>query len=468
MERWFHLEDNGTTAKTEVLSGLTTFLTAVYILFVNAAILSETGMPVNGVFVATALSGAVCTLFVAIYANLPLAVSPAMSVNSFFAYTLCLGLGYHWKEALAITFFAGILHVVIIVTPLRKHLIAAIPNHLGIAAGTGLGLMIASIAIRNTGLFGLSSPYSDAVTSSALLAPSVSRFYNFSKFVPLLAATIMLCLLALEQKNGERYAALPVSILLTTFLCFPIYLPRFQEIFSSSLSMWSDFAEVSFSFFGSPGIGSIFISPIVTTKTLLLILLLALTNILDSFGTITGLRHMDRATFLTREDTPSSTKTALPRIDRAMVANSFGGVLSSLFGSSTAAVYLESATGMSTGGRTGLSGIVIGLLFLLCIPISGILRSIPIEAVAPTMVYAGISMIIGVRDIKWDKIEEAFPAFLTIMLIPLSSSILDGICVGIISYILIAFVLGKRKDVKPTLYVISLAYIATKVLQFLL
>ena len=472
LERFFHLAENETTAKTELGSGIIMFLTALYILFVNGVILSQIGMPIIGVFVATALAAATCTFIVAFYANLPFMMAPGMSINSFFAVVICLGAGYHWKEALCITFIAGIVHVLLILTPFRKKLVIAIPEHLGIASGAGLGLLIAFIGIANSGLFNIEASISfnaaKSSLSSILYFQTPFTAFDITVLIPIIAAVILLIMLAVEQKTGEKYGALPISILLTAFICIPFSLERFQALMGFSYNYVAEFKSVFIAFLGYPGLGSIFATPEIAVNTILIVALLTLTNIMDSFGTIIGLGFMRRNTLFKDADKELfNRKGAASKMDKAMIVNSFGGVIAPLFGSSTATIYLESSAGILFGGRTGLSALVAGLLFIFCIPIIDVFRIIPIEAMAPAMVYIGSSMMSRIRLVDWDNFAEAFPTFIVILLVPLLRSVLDGICIGIIAHIIIALTLGAKEKPHFTLYGIAFVYLVAKAMNML-
>jgi len=464
LEKLFHLRNHQTTVKTELISGATMFLTSLYILFMNGIVLSQTGMPPQGVFVATALTAAVCTLFMAFYANMPMLVAPGTSINAVFAYVVCIGAGYHWKEALAIVFLAGLVHVLMAVSPMRKALISAVPEHLGIAAGAGLGVFIAQIAVRNTGILHIRAVEEGAVGA----IPHVFAEFSPSLIIVLVAALVMLVLLSWENKVSRKYAALPISILTATFLCLPFILPRVEEANLFSATLWEDFRTVAFSFFGQTGLRTIFATPGTTTQTLLIVLLLSFTNILDSISGLLGLGYMETAGIFSRDEMVLfKTKPHASRIDRAVIANSFGGVLAPLFGTTTAVIYLESATGILLGGRTGLAGVAAGLLFMICIPLAWLFRLIPMEAVAPAMIFAGGSMMTRVRSINWHKMEESVPAFLMILMIPLTNSVLDGICIGLLSYLLVVKRGKTGRKVSPVLYGIGVLYILTKIFETL-
>ena len=473
MERRFRLKDNQTTIRMEIGSGATVFLTALYILFVNRIVLADAGMPPQGVFVATALSAAICTLGMALYTNLPFVVAPAMSINSFFAYTICVGAGYHWKEALAISFLAGILHVVLMLTPLRKSMLVAIPEHLGLAAGAALGLFIAGVAVRNMGIFSSLSELTGAAGGAAS-AGSLSTANIFSEFdpaslIPIVAAATLVILLSFEQKTGEKFAALPVSILAATFLCLPMNLERLHDIAGVSGSAFDEYKEMIFSFFHVPGLGSLFSNPVVATKSVLIILLLSMTNILDSIGTIIGIGYMQHADLFERRQMELfKRRNTESKLDRALIANSFGGVLAPLFGTSTATIYLESSAGILFGGRTGLAGVVTGLMFLLCIPFAGVFRVIPVEAVAPAMIYVGASTMSRLRNIDWTDVREGIPAFVIMLFTLVTNSILDGMCIGILCYIMTSIATGNRRRVSAVLYLIGIVYVLIKIAEKLL
>ena len=470
LERLFQLRKHQTTVKTELASGATMFLASLYILFVNGIVLAETGMPEQGVFIATALTAAVCTLFMALFANMPMLVAPGTSINALFAYVVCIGAGYHWKEALAIVFLAGLLHVLLAISPARKAMISAVPEHIGIAAGAGLGVFIAQLAVRNAGILEGRRILDGA---AAYEMPRVFADFNLSLVIFLLAAVVMLVMLAWARRGGEKaavykYAALPISILVTTFICLPLNFARVGEATAFTGTLWRDFREVAFSFFGTPGLGSVFASPGTAARTLLVVLILAFTNILDSISGLLGLGYMEKSgIFDHKEMELFKSEPMTSRMDRAVIANSFGGVLAPLFGSPTAVLYLETATGILLGGRTGLAGVAAGICFLLCIPLAWLFRLIPTEAVAPAMILAGGSMMTRVGSINWRKLEEAVPAFVMILMIPLTNSVLDGISIGLLCYLAVVKRGKGGTRVSPVLYCVAGLYILVKVLETL-
>lgn len=452
------------------MSGLTTFLTMLYILSANSAILSETGMPWHGVFVATALVAGFCTIFVALYANLPLAMAPGMGLNTVFAYTLCLGMGYHWKEALAISFLAGVLHIIIMSTRLRKALVSAFPEYLRVAAGAGLGMFIAYVGLKNTGLLVFSFPagqyeqvVSGAVASYSSVVPGLTKTITDSQIIAVIGFIVMIVLMALEKKTQSRYAALSVGILVATFIGIPMNVTKLNGIPFSVAHMTEGFGEIFLSFFGRPGLLSIFESPTTASRTVLMICVIGLTGILDSVGTMIGVGQIHNARLFDETDMEKfAGRGAGAKLDKALISNSIGNALAPVFGASTTTIYLESVTGIVSGGRTGLTALTAGLLFLLCLPLYWLFHIIPGEAVAPALILAGVSMLTRMRFIDWKDFEQSFPAFVTILFMTLSYSILDGIVIGIICHVLIQTVLGKRREVHPILFIISVLYLGIK------
>ena len=461
LEKRFRLTERQTTIKTETGSGATTFLTSIYIMFINGILLSATGMPIKGVFVATALAAFACTLIVALYADLPLAMAPNMGTNALFASAICLGLGYHWKEALAIAFVAGVLHLIIAVTPARRAVLVSIPEHLGVAIGAGLGLLIAYIAVQSTGLF---ATISSTATTPAPMFASIYRGVDSTWYISIISMVIMLGLLAMERKTGLRYGALPISIIAATFICAPFRSTNLQMPTDSLVSAFRDFKTIFMSFFGSPGLLSLFANPMKALNSILIIMLFSLTNLLDSLGAIIAFRQMRTANlFDAGERDRAIANKKVPRIGRAMISNALGGVISPLLGVSASSIYLESTAGVIYGGRTGLAALVTALLFLCCIPFSNFFRIIPFAAVTPVMIYAGGTMISRLNAVNWRFIEEGLPAFLIILIIPTTGSIVDGVCAGLICHIVITAFMGKRKTIHPALYIISLAYLFARV-----
>lgn len=471
LAKYFHLPENNTTLKTEALSGITTFLTCMYVLFVNSSILAETGMPQRGVFFATALASAACTVLIALYANLPFAMAPGMGLNSIFAHTICISMGYHWKEALAIAFLSGLVHAVTMASPLRKSFVNAFPNYLRYANGASLGLFIAYVGLKNAGLISFTVPAgqyerlgSGAIIGSSSTVPGMVGAFTPVQAIAVIGLAIMIVLKAKEKKTGNQYAALPVGILAATFIGIPWNITRMADSsFAGAASIFDGFKQVFFSFWGRPGLFTVFADPATALDTLLMIFILSMTNVLSAVGTMISIGHVDEAQLFDEQDLARFKRRGTgSKLDKALIANSLGSAVSPLLGTSTATIYFESVTGISSGGRTGLTGLVVGVLFLICIPFAGILNVIPGEAVAPAVILAGASMMTQIRKINWKNFEELIPAFVTIVFRTLAYSLLDGIAVGVICHVLIQTAMGKRRGIHPVLHVISALYIILK------
>ena len=475
IKKIFRLDEYGASPKTEVIGGLTSFLTAMYILFVNSTILAESGMPFRGVFVATALSAAVCTFFCAVYANMPVAMAPGMNINSFFVNTICLGMGFAWQEALALTFVSGLLYMVMILTPLRKSLVAAIPESLRIASGVGLGMFISYLAIKNSGLLLFTVPAEQytrsaagVVVANSQTVPGMVTRFGSSQFIAIVAMVTLIIFLSMERKSGNKYAALPISIMVATFIGIPMNVQHLTLTTGVEGSAWADFREIAFSFFGRPGLLSLVDGPTAFFNSLLVVILLTLTNILDSVGTMLGIGFVKNAElFDKREQELFGKSYTKSRIDRALISNATGSVIAPLFGSSPVVIYMESVTGIIAGARTGYASVITAIMFLLCLPLVSFFSVVPTEAVAPAMLLAGGSLVVRLRDIDWSDITEWMPAFLTILCIPLMFSIIDGICIGILCHVLMHLGAVERKKTHPTMYLISIVFLVAKIGQSL-
>ena len=467
MEKLFKLQSHGTTVSREALSGLTTFLTLSYILFVNPVVMSHGGMPLEGAFVATVLAAAFCTIFMAFAANVPLAMAPGMGLNTFIAYTVCGALGYDWREALALCFLAGLLHILIMVTPLRKSLVNAIPKHLKLAFGVGLGLFIAYTGLKGGGLLTFLLPAGEysitidgsIIGSSAAVPGFVGSLGNY-EIVALIGLAVMIILLAFERKTGDSYAALPMGIVAGAAVGIPLEVtdPIGAQFFD--LSSIGALGEVFASFLGRPGLMSLFDGQERFFLSLLVILIVLLISATDSVGTIMGIGQIKDAEIFGQEDMEKfAVSSHESRLDKSLMVNSVGGAVAAVFGTSTTTSYMESVTGIVAGGRTGLSALTVGALFLLCLPFSGVFGIIPPAAIAPALIVAGALMMPMVSRIHWSRFEESLPAFMVILCIPLTYSFVYGIAAGILSHVLIQLALGRWRRVHPILYIVALIFL---------
>lgn len=460
------LKKSGASVPREILGGITTFLTMSYILLLNPHILAETGMPEAGALVATALSAAVCTLIMGLCAGVPFAMAPGMGVNTFFAYTLCAGLNFHWKEALAVSFAAGLLHVLIMATGLRKRLINAIPYHLKIAVSVGLGLFIAYLGIKNAGFLSFSIPMGQYATSGGAVIgnsatiPIFAREVAAPQLLALISFSIMITLFTLEKKTGESYAALPVAIVAATFIGIPLHITDASRAQVIDFAVAGEIREVFLSFFGRPGLLSLFDDPARLLSAGLAVLLMPLTDVMGSIGTLFGIGRLREAEIFSQEEMEDfSQARRISKLDRALICNSLGGGVSVLLGATPCTTYIESVTGVVAGGRTGLSALVTGLLFVLCLPLVNFFHMVPAAASAPALIVAGIFVVPLAGRIDWRDFEECFPAAVTILLIPISFSVMDGIVAGILTHIAIQGALGKWRGVHPVLYAVAAVFL---------
>ena len=437
LEKLFKLKAHNTTVKTEIVAGVTTFFAMAYIIFVNPGFLSEAGMDFNAVMMATCLAAALGTLLTAFLANVPFAQAPGMGLNAFFTYTVCFGMGYTWQNALAIVLLSGMIFFFISISPLRSKIIEAIPASLKSAISAGIGLFIALIGMLNVGIVTANNNLLDlgAITGGPAL-------------VAIIGLIITAVLMAYKVKG-----ALFLGILITTIVGIPFGVTTFPE--SLSFSGFSTLAPVFGKVF-TEGFNGLLGHGVLALLTA--IITFAICDCFDTVGTLIGTA---KAAKMLDED------GNLPTGDKALIADAVATMAGAVLGTSTVTTFVESSTGISEGGRTGLTSLTVGILFVLAAfffgPIAGI---IPSAATAPALIIVGVLMLGNAADIDWKDIEVAVPCFLTIAIMPFAYAISDGIGFGFISYTLIKLARGKAKEVPVFLYVISALFIAQYVLTF--
>ena len=437
LEKLFKLKAHNTTVKTEIVAGVTTFFAMAYIIFVNPGFLSEAGMDFNAVMMATCLAAALGTLLTAFLANVPFAQAPGMGLNAFFTYTVCFGMGYTWQNALAIVLLSGMIFFFISISPLRSKIIEAIPASLKSAISAGIGLFIALIGMLNVGLVTANNNLLDLGNITA--GPAL---------VALIGLVITAILMAYKVKG-----ALFLGIIITTIVGIPFGVTTFPE--SITFSGFSTLAPVFGKVF-TEGFNGLLSHGVLALLTA--IITFAICDCFDTVGTLIGTA---KAAKMLDED------GNLPTGDKALIADAVATMAGAVLGTSTVTTFVESSTGISEGGRTGLTSLTVGILFVLAAfffgPIAGI---IPSAATAPALIIVGVLMLGNAADIDWKDIEVAVPCFLTIAIMPFAYAISDGIGFGFISYTLIKLARGKAKEVPVFLYVISALFIAQYVLTF--
>ncbi len=431
LDRIFHLKEKGTTVSREIMGGLTTFAAMAYILAVNPSILKAAGMPEPALVTATAIGAALATLLMAAMTNFPLAMAPGMGINAFFAFTLCLGMGISWQSALGLVFVNGCIFLLLSITGVREKILEAIPYGLKIAISAGIGLFIAFIGLQNGGLIVANS--TTLVTLGNLAQPSVALFAG---------GILLACILIARKVPG----AIILSMAVITVIGFFVPDGRGSMITHAPASLFSWPASLEPTFF------QLNFDVLINDhlRALPIILTLLLVDMFDNIGTLIG---------VTRRAGLMDAQGRIPRIGRTFVADSVAAIISSLLGTSTVVGYIESATGVEAGGRTGLTAVVTALCFLLALFLTPLILMIPAVAVAPALVVVGIVMFEGVVDLDFNRFEIAAPAALTILTMPLAFSISTGIGIGLIALAAIHIGTGQGRKLSLIAYVLAAAFL---------
>ena len=439
-QKLFHLKENGTDVKTEVIGGITTFMAMAYILAVNPSILSQSGMDSQAVLIATALAAFVGTLCMAFMANYPFALAPGLGLNAYFAYTVCGTMGYSWELALLAVFAEGLVFLALSLTNVREAIFNAIPMQLKKGVSVGIGLFIAFLGLQNAHI---------VVNSDSTLVTMVkfTKDFHTTGISALLALIGLVIISVLYIKNVK--GSILLGILITWSLCI---LAQFTGLYAgdSVLPVWSDFnlGAISKTFgqcFSSAAFANFRILDFIVIMFSFLFV-----DIFDTLGTM--IACADKAKMLDKDG-------KLPRIRSALLADSIATSCGAILGTSTTTTFVESSSGVSEGARTGLASVVTGLLFFLSIFLSPVFIAIPGFATAPALIFVGFLMITAVKDIHFDNAIEAIPAYLTLLTMPILYSISDGIAVGFISYVVLHLLAGKAKEIKPLMYVLAVLFV---------
>ncbi len=422
MEKLFKLKEHNTTVKTELLAGLTTFLTMAYILIVNPLILSDAGMDFGAVFTATALSAAIATLVMAFLANLPFALAPGMGLNAFFAYTVVIGMGYSWQFALTAVFLEGILFIVLTMLNIREAIVNSIPLNVKRGIAVGIGLFITLIGLNNAGIVeaypATLVTLGDVTSGGALLA--------------LIGLIITGGLLAFKVRG-----ALLIGIAITTVIGFPMGITQAPSGSWAPPSLAPTFAQFDF-------------SQVFTVDMMIVLFTFLFVDMFDTAGTLIGVAT--KAGILQKDG-------SIPKGKEALFADAVGTTVGAVLGTSTVTTYIESASGVAEGGRTGLTALTTAVLFLLALFVSPLFLMIPGAATAPALVLVGLFMMSPVKDIDLEEYTEAIPAFLAIIMMPFTFSIADGIIFGVLAYVALKLISGRHKEIPITTYVVAAIFI---------
>ena len=422
-EKRFKLKEHNTDARTEILAGITTFMTIAYILVVNPIILSDAGMDWGGVFTATAISSIIATLIMAFYANYPFALAPGMGLNAFFTYYVVLQLGKSWQFALTAVFLEGIIFIILSLFKVREAIFDAIPMNLKKAVSVGIGLFIALIGFANAGI----------VVADEDTMVKLGKLTDGGPLLALIGLLIIGILLAKNVKGALLY-----GILIATVIGIPMGITEVPtEFFKAPPSL----SQVAFQFEWSE---------IFTWEMLIVVFTFLFVDVFDTVGTLIGVSS--KAGMLDEEG-------KLPRVSRALFADAVGTVAGACLGTSTVTTFVESASGVADGGRTGLTSLSTAGMFLLALFFSPIFGMVPSEATAPALIIVGLFMMSPIKEIDLEDYTEAIPAFLTIVMMPFAYSIAEGIVFGMVSYVLLKFITGKRKDISLVMYILAILFI---------
>lgn len=464
MDKFFKLKENGTSVRTEILAGLTTFFAMSYILFVNPAMLSQTGMPAQGVFLATIIGAVAGTLMMAFYANLPYAQAPGMGLNAFFTFTVVFSLGYTWQEALGMVFICGIISLIITLTKIRKTIIESIPGSLRAAISAGIGVFLAYVGIKNAGLLKFSidpgtytvagdsvEKAQSAITANSAATPGLVAFNDPAVLVALVGLAITVFFVVKGIKGGVI-----LSIFATTVVAIAVGLVNLSHIDLSQNNIGTAFKELGEIFgvaIGPKGLGALFTDTGRLPQTFMAILAFSLTDIFDTIGTLIGTGEKVGIVASSGENHESE------RLDKALYSDLIGTSIGAIAGTSNVTTYVESAAGIGAGGRTGLTALVVAICFAISSFFSPLLAIVPTAATAPILIIVGIMMLGSLRNIEWDDLTEAIPAFFTSIFMGFSYSITHGIAAGFIMYALVKTVKGQAKEVHTMIWILDALFI---------
>ena len=443
LEKIFKLKEKKTKVSTELIAGLTTFMAMSYIIFINPAILSETGMDYNSIYMATILASALGTLITGLFANVPYVQSAGLGLNALFTYTLCGALGFTWPQSLAMVFICGVLNVLITLTSIRKKVIKAIPEFMQNAITVGIGLFITYIGLKNSGIIQFSvSTIQNGIANASDVVPQLSLFNTKETILSIIGLLITGILVSKKVKNSFL-----ISILATTFIGLFIGVTPLPNFTNNSVipSMSETFFKLDLT--------GLFTAKAGIVTVLMTIFTLVISDLFDTIGTFIGTGKKSGIFKLDKDGN-------MPKnLEKALFCDSFATIIGSLFGTSNLTTYVESTVGIEAGGRTGLTAVSAAVCFLLSIFLAPLVACVPMSAIAPILIFVGLSMLENILKIDWQDILLSIPAFFIIIMMPLSYSITAGIQFGFIMYVLVNLVNKKAKETSPMIYIFTILFI---------
>jgi AGZA family xanthine/uracil permease-like MFS transporter len=428
LEKLFGFNPKETTVRTEIMAGITTFLTMAYILAVNPSILGETGMDKGALFTTTVLMSALPTIFMALYAKLPLALAPGMGLNAFFAYTVCLIMGYSWQFALTAVFLEGLAFILLTVTNLREKIVEVIPPALKTAISAGIGLYIAFIGLKNA----------EVIVDNPATLVSLGKLTSGSGLLGIIGIGLTSILLVRNIKG-----ALLIGILATTIIGIPMGITNLDGVFSIPPSIEPIFMKFEW-------------ENIFTAEMATIVFTLLFVDLFDCIGTVIGVTT--RANMIDEDG-------KIPNLKKVFMVDSLSTAAGAAMGTSTVAVYVESAAGVNEGGRSGLTAFVTGACFLLALFFAPFFLAIPAAATAPVLVLVGLMMMSNIWKIDFFDYKESIPAFICMIFMPLAYSISDGILLGHLSYVIINLLSGNRKSLTTGMYILAAIFLLKFIIQ---
>lgn len=431
IQKTFGMDPAKHSIRTEIIAGITTFLTMAYILAVNPSIfgaLATQGMPTDAVFTATALAAIVGCLVMSIYAKKPFGLAPGMGLNAFFVFTVCLGMGHSWQMALTAIFLEGILFILLTITNVRKLIVDAIPMNLKRAIGAGIGLYIAFIGLKSAGI----------IVSSESTSVTLGTLSDSTSLLAIIGLLLTSVLVILKVRGGML-----LGILVTTIIGIPMGVTHFNGLLSTPPSISSIFCQFEW-------------SQIFSWDMVAIVFTFLFIDMFDTIGTVVGVSVKSGMV---------DDKGNVDGINKVLMADAVATVAGAMFGTSTTTTYIESASGVSEGGRTGLTSFTIAVCFAIALLFSPLFLAIPGAATGPVLFIVGVMMAAPVKEIDWEDYSEAIPAFVTMLLMPLAYSISDGIMLGMISYVVINALTGKFKKVSVTMWILAVLFVLRYVLM---